>query len=155
MSADHPREVFLMRLRRLVSLFAFLALAQPVAAATLGDGASAPRIGVAAQAYLRVPIGRQGSNGPGLGLRTVMLRQERNGLGQMTGVRAESDAVDLRLGFDGSSTFAIGGRPVSGNLERRANLSTWGTVGVVVGGLALVGVAAYAHIVHLSEKHSD
>lgn len=145
---------------RVGALLALVGAAQPAFAASLQPFTVAPRFGAAGKAYLRVPLGRGGGDGPHVGLTLAASRQDRGLAGNPVGGRRDADAIGLRLDLDGRASLMLAGAPAYAAVRHNARddgarHSPWRTVAFVVGGLAIAAGATFAYIVHEAEKNSD
>lgn len=136
----------------LVSLVA----ASPVTAASLGEDPIDRRTGGAAVLRLRIPLGRSAADHGRLGL--AMNIQHRLVTAEHQFRRIEAEGLELGIGPTGP-VFLVGGADIV-RLDERFGAggerkSPWGTIGLVVGGAALLGGAYLLHIIHESEKNSD
>jgi hypothetical protein len=143
-----------MLLIRLGTALALASAAQPALCATFSPDATHPAFGVAAKAYLHLPLDQSGRAQPAFGLATAVSRQDHDLTGLPRGMRRDAETVGLRFGFDGQSALTLAGAPVRDAGAGRHNLR-WQTAALVAGGVVLVAGGTFLYLLHEAEEHSD
>jgi hypothetical protein len=148
-----------MKIRTIAALGAVAAMiAEPATASPFAADPADHRIGAVAALRLRLPLGpsqRQARLGVTMNAQHRYVTSER-------GVRrVDIDGLEIAFSRSGPALYAGGsdvGQPTGHRLPAAADDEDkfpWGTIGLVLGGAALLGGAYFLHVIDESEENSE